>query len=384
MFFLLHYSYITGGNADIPHIWGSQNGRYMQAVHFGFSIGALTSPIATAPFLSNVVQDCSNKIRLFQESIHKKDTLVTQLFISNTSTSTVASLSSSKPTDNALYSNISNVDACADPCENTDIRYAFLISAILTLSASVGFMYIYLRMKFDDSTKNNHVTDLIVEPATASVPKPLTLPWKVLFLTLLASLITAESVVEESFPNFFMKFGISYLKWNVSKNVIALTLFWVSFGVGRFCGIFIVLCCKNNRMLTIFLLLLGTAFSTFLVGTYTVLEPLVFCSVAAIGFSMSVVFPAVLSWTSEEVLPVTGRVSGLFMTSASLGGMVFPPLIGSLMESMHPMWFVYILTTTTGTALTMFLAIQFLLKVRKRSTKLPKYEIDSKNVLKRT
>lgn len=345
----------SGGNADIPYLWGSQNGRFMQTVHFGFSIGALVSPMATAPFLSKVLSDCQT----MHENSAKRER--SELEDPHIMTNSSIALGLSKGN---FCENITSIDACAEACANTRIHYAFLIAAVLLISASVGFIYIYFRMDFGDSKKDDVVKCIQAVPDKQPAPQPLTLPWKVLFLTLLASLITTESIVEESFPNFFMKFGISYMKWNLSMNVIAITVFWVAFGVGRFCGIFIVLCCKNTAMLMSFLFLLGAAFSIFLVSTYFMIKYVVFSCVAAIGFSMSVIFPAILSWTSEEVLPVSGNVSGLFMTAASLGGMVFQPLIGNLMEKLHPMWFVYILTITVGVALILFVLIKFLLKVK--------------------
>ena len=51
---------LSGGNADIPYIWGTESGPYMQALHMCFCLGAILSPLATEPFLSKKVCQESN------------------------------------------------------------------------------------------------------------------------------------------------------------------------------------------------------------------------------------------------------------------------------------------------------------------------------------
>ena len=356
---------ISGGNADVPLVWGSRNGPWMQAVHFAFSVGALSSPIATQPFLSKQSNPCINDNNDIQR--HVDESLTHPDSVANLSIVADSLLSSGGSISDDLVSNGTLPDLCDEVISNKSIFYAFLVSAILTLSATVGFMLVYLKAGNTDLRLSKQATDtgehVKPAPVTASVDNKKSLSWKIVFLTLLAILIALQSVVEESFPGFFMSFAQDYLKWDVSMNVLAITVFWMSFAIGRFCGIFIVSCCNHTNMLTTYFYLLGVAFTMFLVSTQSMFEPFILVSISTIGFSMSVVFPAILSWTSNEIIHVSGKVSGLFMTAASFGGMVFPPLVGHLMEHMHPMWYVYILTTTVGLTLTIYLIIKILLKI---------------------
>lgn len=360
--------FFTGGNADIPHLWRSQNAPFMQAVHFAFSIGALVSPIATGPFLYRKINTCREVPVYLRDQGYVNDLQNFQQENISLQMNTRFDSGSSKLMNNNQLTNVSHANTCSGYHFN-NVQFAFLISAIISLSASIGFIYIFLKLDFDFPKENHNPKEEVKMGQTC--PPKVNFPFKILFLALLAVLVACESVVEESFPSFFMAFGIHYLNWTTQTNVIAVSVFWAAFGFGRFFGILVVSCCNSTTMLTIYLISLVFAFLGFLLSTYFMFIPLIWLLLAVIGFSMSVIFPTVLTWTTEHVAHVSGKVSGMFMTAASLGGMIFPPLIGNLMEYLHPMWYAYVLTITIGFALLMFVIANFLkrfmLQNRKKS-----------------
>lgn len=334
----------------------------MQSVHFGFSLGALVSPIVTGPFLTETAESCQqNLMSTLQSPLESGIDDKGKARSLNISVAKGEDFKSDvKTTSNISLFNIS--DTCTDTFRNNNIQYAFLISAVITLTATVGAVVVFLKRDLTISPSNsvsenkNGIKEIKLKPPS----KSMSVLWKVVFLTFISFLITAESVLEESFPGFFMIFGEKYLKWDVTSNVKAITLFWTSFGFGRLCGIFVASKCSSVTMLTTYLFLLGVSLVGFLLSTYAMLTTFVWIFIPMIGFFMSVLFPTILSWTSVHVIHVSGKVSGLFMTSASLGGMVCPLIIGNLMEYMHPMWYVYILNGIIGGAIINYVIIKLL------------------------
>ena len=51
----LRVYFLTGANADIPFVWGTESGPYLQAVHLSFCVGAILAPLATEPFLAKKI-----------------------------------------------------------------------------------------------------------------------------------------------------------------------------------------------------------------------------------------------------------------------------------------------------------------------------------------
>ncbi|XP_052248311.1 sodium-dependent glucose transporter 1-like isoform X2 [Dreissena polymorpha] len=89
-----------------------------------------------------------------------------------------------------------------------------------------------------------------------------------------------------------------------------------------------------------------------------------------LGFAKSVIFPAIFSWTSSNVVKVTGKISSVFLVSSSTAGMTFPLLIGHMMEYKSPMWFVYILIIMLIICIFSFTIIRVLVKCCLKTSKI--------------
>ncbi|XP_045169469.2 sodium-dependent glucose transporter 1A-like [Mercenaria mercenaria] len=344
----------TGGNADIIYVWGGDVDTYMQALHFAFSFGALLSPLATEPFLAGKTTVCDELNMTI--SNNPTDIPVT------TKESRNGVMTSVSPDLKSFTSaNSTQLLKCTDRLGETNVHYAFLLSAVFMFSATIGYIYLYIKIR----TKKQKLNATHTETKTDDkIDKRQKLPvyLKIVFLTLLSLLIASYCVAEDSFAGFFMTFSLDYLKWDKSTGSFATALFWFSFCVGRFFGIFIVSCCKNSTLLTLYLFLLSFAYLGFVLTTLFRFHPLVWVFITILGFSMSVVFPAIFSWTSEHVIHVSGKISALFLTSSCLSGMVFSLLIGYLMEYVHSMWYAYILLIMSCSCFVLYFCIRVIRK----------------------
>jgi hypothetical protein len=65
-------------------------------------------------------------------------------------------------------------------------------------------------------------------------------------------------------------------------------------------------------------------------------------------------------WTEQTFLRVTGKIAAIFLTSASLGFLVNPPLASVLMETFTPMCFCYLLLGETMLLLVLYFVALFI------------------------
>ena len=183
---------------------------------------------------------------------------------------------------------------------------------------------------------------------------------KAVLLVLLASLMMSYCVMEDGFASFLMTFTLNRLSWNKDTGAYITTVFWACFVTGRFFGIFIVGCCKQSTMLTTYFCFIAVSSIGFLLASIFNVIPLIWTFSGTLGFSMSIVFPCIFGWTSENILKITGKISSLFLVSAGLGAMLFPLLVGYLMEYVSPLWFAYMLVVFMGITVSIYTTIRVL------------------------
>lgn len=105
----------------ILQTWGIDSGPYMQALHFFFALGAIISPLTTAPFLkSDVVEVNMTEYTNHSDQVHNMTTS-NLTFTFNSSTEICEHLYQEKQISN--------------------IHGAFVISALLTLLSGISFFY---------------------------------------------------------------------------------------------------------------------------------------------------------------------------------------------------------------------------------------------------
>lgn len=329
----------------------------MQALHFWFSFGASISPYVTEPFLAkkihscpvsgNITSDLSN-IGLNISTMHNKSDIGVLGIDDDNVTSEVAS----------------HATDCKEEYERSSVHIVFILAGVIMLLSTIGFVYLYIKSKMNKTRKHADTADKKQRDKKVN-RKELSRCTKVVFLILLGILSATYCVVEDSFANYFMTFAIEHLKWEKSTGSYATGLFWLSFGIGRFVGIFVISYCQTTALLTSCLILLGSTFVGFMLSTLYHFPPLIWFFTAALGFSMSVVFPTIISWTSEHIIEVNGRISAYFLTLSSLSVMLCMILIGNLMDKYDPVWFIYIIVIITSICLITYVILRIVLRLHK-------------------
>ena len=178
-----------------------------------------------------------------------------------------------------------------------------------------------------------------------NLERPDELPFglKLCLLILIAAMFLVYCAIEDSFGGLMMTFCLDYLKYDKKGGSLATSLYWACFSLGRFLGIFLVRCLSPITWLFTFCTMMVASLLLFVVSSFFLVYPLIWISTGLVGFSCSLMFPCLFTWTEESVLRVTGMISSLFLLASSSGLMINPIFLGILMDKVSPLWYAYLL-----------------------------------------
>ncbi|XP_071152908.1 sodium-dependent glucose transporter 1A-like [Mytilus edulis] len=311
------------------HLLGQDCRRYIQILHFFFTIGGMLSPLAAAPFLNQL--EGSNMIK--NESYNG-------LFDMTTLRYNISNVPTVQNSHNLLI-----LRNTSDSSITTEVYKPYLISAGLSLLSVVPFAVMYLT--FDKKLMETKQKKLTKEDKNCELPILLRIP--VLLTVALCSLV--YTALEDSFASFLATFAVKQYQWDKSVASYATSLYWASFSGGSLIGIFIAPLFDLSKFLTFYSLMIVSSFTVLLLTTLYGFDGGIWASAAISGFFMSVFFPLFFAWTEEDFLHVSARVTALIMLSGSSGVIINPIILGKLME-VSPVWFCYILL---GESIVLFL-----------------------------
>ncbi|KAL3832492.1 hypothetical protein ACJMK2_024131 [Sinanodonta woodiana] len=327
----------TGANAVIAAIWGVDGRPYMQTVHFSYAFGGIISPLITEPFLAPK----RPLSEMAKESLNG--------------------------TENISFSNIyhtsgllscSNSTNCTVTTEleywgETKVQYAYMISTIIGILSAITFLVSYLKRNSEPRTKEQQEAN----EASRRISTQISKFQKFGVMILLMLLFHVYCAVEDTFASYLMTFSLLHLNWTKLKGSLATTIYWASFGFGRFLGIFIIRLIHPTKILFIYCSFMVISLASFTVGSVLLFNPIVWTFSSLVGLAMSIVFPTIVTWTEETVMPVSGKIASLFLIAASSGTMLNPLYLGYLMENKSPLWFPYLLLGQSMLCLLIFVIL---------------------------
>lgn len=316
----------TVGNAELIQIWGVDNMSYMQAIHFCFAFGGILSPLATAPFLYT------------GSPLDNNNTMV------NISESTAISIYSDQYSVNTstvgMVNNYVVPNGDRSPVESK-LYLAYLTTSCLSATSAIWFLISYIvSMKRKKHTDSPDDLDNLNR-------RKISLISKVVIVINLMFIVGVYVATEETTMGFLTAFCVKQFNWTKANGSYATSAFWATFAFGRFLGIFIIRFFKPYKLIFTHILIIIFSFTGLLVTSLFGFSVGVWIFTPIAGFGMSVIFATIFTWTENELLPVTGKISSLFLIAASLGGMTNPLVIGTLMDTVTPMSFCYLLLGET-------------------------------------
>lgn len=338
----------TGGNAGLVVTWGREGDAFFSALHFSFAFGGILSPLAAAPYVMSL------------DAVDK----TVPTIMSPVSNFTNSTLNTTK------FINITNLTEESQPDITSFIYIPYTMTAGLCVLTSLPFLVfccMSLQSKLEKAKSDNEDAD--------SDRKSHSRLRIVGFINMVVY-IAVYVAVENTFAGFLTTFAVNELKWTNSQGSYITSGHWAAFATGRFLGIFLVRCFSPTKMIFTFNFMLLISLLGFLMTSLYEIIFGVWIFTMLTGFSMSVIFPTVFMWTEQRFLRVTGKIASIFLVSASVGFMVNPIFLGTLMETFTPMWFCYLLFgETVALFFLYFLGLHISRKIPQSPTGLPVQEL---------
>jgi fucose permease len=185
------------------------------------------------------------------------------------------------------------------------------------------------------------------EEAALPAPAPL--------IAFFAAALILSGAAESCFSGWLYSYALHTGLAGEGMSGILTSAFWLAMSAGRLLGVWLVRRLGSRRLL--FITSLGAVFSLSLLIFFPPDLRGLWISTILIGLLQASIIPVLFTLAGEGRI-VTGLVAGIFVASSSFGGMVFPPLTGSLMESAGMTAFPYVIVIIQIMAFVSFLGIR--------------------------
>lgn len=336
------------GNALLLHLLSVEVKTYMQILHFMFAFGGIISPLISAPFLSK--QDLTNNVTHIKHTIHDNLTNSSGYFVWTT-TQGLAMINNS---EHPWYSNNSTLDLTSE----SEVYKAYIISAITTLTCAIPFIVLYC-------TSSDTTCPTLKHENGQGEREKIPIHFKISALVILCFIIAAYTAMEDTYAGFLATFTVKQFKWSKPQGAFATSVFWTSFSVGRFTGIFIINLFKQVKLLCAYSLMIMAAFVCLLVSSLFLIDEGIWVASTITGFGMSIFFPIFFSWTEENFFHVNGPVTSLIMACACIGVIVNPIILTRTIETL-PIRFCYMLLVESGMLFILYLCAVYVARLIKQ------------------
>ena len=146
--------------------------------------------------------------------------------------------------------------------------------------------------------------------------------------------------VELGFGDWISTFSLRIGLADQRAAIILTSVYWGAFTVGRLISIPLAARLKPRQL--VLGDLVGAIIGLGLVLIFPKDRTAVWVGTMILGFSLASMFPAMLTLT-EGLMPMTGKITSLFLISGSLGAMFVPWLIGRNVEVTGPIVIIWVL-----------------------------------------
>jgi FHS family Na+ dependent glucose MFS transporter 1 len=192
-----------------------------------------------------------------------------------------------------------------------DFRWAYWLLALLIVPVAVWF---------------TRLPSPPIEHASQKAGKTRT---NTLFLLLIAALLFVYVGVETGFGNWIFTYATRLNLADATGAALLTSTFWGSFTLGRLLGVPISTRVKPGMIILIDLV--GCLASVIAVVLFPQSQTVLWLGTIGAGLFMASVFPTALA-LAGQFMTITAQVTGWFLIGAGSGAMLFPWLVGQLIE----------------------------------------------------
>jgi len=152
---------------------------------------------------------------------------------------------------------------------------------------------------------------------------------------------------EASFGGWIFTYSLALNLASETSAAYLTSVFWGALMVGRLVSIPLAARFRSSTLLWVDLIGCLLSISMILVLPHSPIA--IWAGTIGVGFFMASMFPTMMT-LAERRLGLSGKITGLFLIGASLGGMTVPWIIGQLFEGIGPrvtMWVILIVMSLT-------------------------------------
>ena len=309
-------------------MWRDQKGgggRYLQSIHFGFALGGFIGPILAEPFLS---------IRQDPES---------NGFLSNNTE--ILSTNNQESRQSLSILHLYPMLGCI----SFVISLAYMACEILTKIHLKNA--VVSKNTSSDKPLSEKLNENFSEPKAENGPNYSCCTW--IFLCTMLVFFILYVGVEASLNSLMPVFSVkSTLRLSQQEGTAITSLFWATFAAMRLLYIFVPkrITCVQGLCFSLFVIGIGTI-GLSISSEYSKYHVSVFSAFVAIGcaplFGNFVMF-------LERYVEVNGKINALIIVCGSIGGSVFPTIVGQIVSN-SPMFLMYIELGLSALLMTLFI-----------------------------
>ena len=296
------------GNAVILRAWGERNTGPMYAIHFGFGLGSTIGPFIARPFLS------------------PEDSLI-----------------------NCTECMTSAVPATEEPSrfpEGSRIEIPYIIIGLFTLAMGITLFVIHiigppneLRFKLNAASDERKPLKEVCHPTNCSNGS---IPCTVLFLICFFLFYVFNCGRAIGLNAYMFTFATeSELKFSKDSAIVLSSIYMAFYMMGRLVSVVLSRCFTVQVMLIACIIIV--CFTQAGLAIWGVSEQIPFAAFScAVAFFGSPIWPAGMSWT-DKYITVTSTSLLLMPFGGSIGGFIFNPIYGALLDDKSYSKFLYIM-----------------------------------------
>jgi len=204
-----------------------------------------------------------------------------------------------------------------------DLRWAFIALSVLILPPILWIMF---------------------QPAPVN-PRPVTVedsqPINWLPVGLFTAFLLLYVGLEINFGSWIFTYAVERGFADETAGLLN-SAYWGAFTVGRLLSIPLASKLRPSQLIQSELVL--AAISLAVMTLWQDAPIALWIGTIGLGFSLSAIFPTTIS-LAERRIGISGKITGIFMAGAGLGGLILPLAIGYGIESVGPQAFIYIMLT---------------------------------------
>ena len=325
----------------------------LQLVQFIYSIGAILSPIASAPFLSQ---------RIMQIPHTLNTTISPNGLTENISSTSINRTSGILHNNNSLNRPVNNILNESDfgriKFGESWIHVIYLVSATISFVNVAGFILF--------TAINRNVHNVIVEKSSSrsysntSSGNNLSSCAKFFFVFGLAVLLMLFLTIERNFTSYLTSYVTIKHGWKKSSGSAATSVYWISGAASRLIAVPFLIHFTLTSVIILYMIIALMAVTILSLTIFIDADFLIWIAIIVLGFGLGPLFSGLFTWLSENVVRASGKITSAMYVTGVGACSLFPPLIGYLLHNYTYDWLVYVLLILTPSMLAVFLLVSLL------------------------